>query len=243
MSRPATESEFLARMMPPSVAATGLRAGRCCAAHWVARPCSVRPGCSPPAGAAVARRRPAPRPPARCPSGPTSPTRCRRRRTRRSWPGSATPRSRSRPTLSTTTRSRSIDTYPQGQPDDVFTWFAGYRMQFFAQQGLVGDVSDVWQNVQGMSGRDEDRLDPRGRQAVLRAVPRPTRGRSTTGPACSRRRATPPRRRWTSWWRCRRRCRPTGSCRSRSPTRTAGRRWARSTSSTCGSTATTTTST
>src|SRR3954451_7127525 len=45
----------------------------------------------------------------------------------------------------------NINNYLQGQPDDVFTWFAGYRMQFFAQQGLVGDVSDVWQNVQGMS--------------------------------------------------------------------------------------------
>ena len=30
------------------------------------------------------------------------------------------------------------------QPDDVFTWFAGYRMRFFADKGLVGDLSDVW---------------------------------------------------------------------------------------------------
>ena len=30
-----------------------------------------------------------------------------------------------------------INTYLQGTPDDVFTWFAGYRMQFFAAQGLA----------------------------------------------------------------------------------------------------------
>ena len=41
-----------------------------------------------------------------------------------------------------------INNYLQGKPDDVFTWFAGYRMQFFAKQGLVGDISDVWQDLQ-----------------------------------------------------------------------------------------------
>jgi multiple sugar transport system substrate-binding protein len=40
-----------------------------------------------------------------------------------------------------------INNYLQGAPDDVFTWFAGYRMQFFAQKGLVGDISDVWANL------------------------------------------------------------------------------------------------
>lgn len=39
----------------------------------------------------------------------------------------------------------NINNYLQGRPDDVFTWFAGYRMQFFAQRGLVGDLSDVWE--------------------------------------------------------------------------------------------------
>jgi multiple sugar transport system substrate-binding protein len=41
----------------------------------------------------------------------------------------------------------NINNYLQGGPDDVFGWFAGYRMQFFAEQGLVGDVSDVWKNI------------------------------------------------------------------------------------------------
>jgi multiple sugar transport system substrate-binding protein len=41
----------------------------------------------------------------------------------------------------------NINNYLQGGPDDVFGWFAGYRMQFFAEQGLIGDVSDVWKNI------------------------------------------------------------------------------------------------
>jgi multiple sugar transport system substrate-binding protein len=40
-----------------------------------------------------------------------------------------------------------INNYLQGKPDDVFTWFAGNRMNFFAQQGLAGDISDVWEDV------------------------------------------------------------------------------------------------
>ena len=32
----------------------------------------------------------------------------------------------------------AISSYLQGTPDDVFTWFAGYRMQFFAAKGLLG---------------------------------------------------------------------------------------------------------
>jgi multiple sugar transport system substrate-binding protein len=41
----------------------------------------------------------------------------------------------------------NINSYLQGGPDDAFGWFAGYRMQFFAEQGLVGDVSDVWSDI------------------------------------------------------------------------------------------------
>jgi multiple sugar transport system substrate-binding protein len=40
-----------------------------------------------------------------------------------------------------------ISSYLQGTPDDVFTWFAGYRMRFFAAQGLSHDISDVWSSV------------------------------------------------------------------------------------------------
>lgn len=41
----------------------------------------------------------------------------------------------------------NINSYLQGGPDDVFGWFAGYRMRFFAEQGLVGDISDVWGDI------------------------------------------------------------------------------------------------
>ncbi len=49
------------------------------------------------------------------------------------------------------TFQENINNYLQGQPDDVFTWFSGYRMRFFADQGLAGDLTDVWGNVSGMS--------------------------------------------------------------------------------------------
>jgi multiple sugar transport system substrate-binding protein len=42
----------------------------------------------------------------------------------------------------------NFNTYLQN-PDDVMTWFAGYRMRFFAEQGLVGDISDVWSEIGG----------------------------------------------------------------------------------------------
>lgn len=40
-----------------------------------------------------------------------------------------------------------ISSYLQGTPDDVFTWFAGVRMRFFAAQGLSADISDLWQTI------------------------------------------------------------------------------------------------
>lgn len=43
----------------------------------------------------------------------------------------------------------SLNSYLQGTPDDVFTWFAGYRMRFFAAQGLATDISDVWTKAGG----------------------------------------------------------------------------------------------
>jgi multiple sugar transport system substrate-binding protein len=41
----------------------------------------------------------------------------------------------------------NINTYLQGTPDDVFTWFSGFRMRFFADKGLAGDISDVWTKI------------------------------------------------------------------------------------------------
>jgi multiple sugar transport system substrate-binding protein len=42
------------------------------------------------------------------------------------------------------TFQENITTYLQN-PDDVIPWFAGYRMQFFAAQGLLGPIDDVWE--------------------------------------------------------------------------------------------------
>jgi multiple sugar transport system substrate-binding protein len=41
------------------------------------------------------------------------------------------------------TFQENITTYLQN-PDDVIPWFAGYRMQYFAAQGLLGPINDVW---------------------------------------------------------------------------------------------------
>ncbi|MEU1512327.1 ABC transporter substrate-binding protein [Streptomyces sp. NPDC005811] len=45
------------------------------------------------------------------------------------------------------TFQEQINTYLQGTPDDVFNWFAGYRMQFFAAKGLTSSIDDVWAKI------------------------------------------------------------------------------------------------
>jgi multiple sugar transport system substrate-binding protein len=45
------------------------------------------------------------------------------------------------------TFQNQISSYLQGTPDDVWTWFSGFRMRFFAAQGLATDISDVWAKV------------------------------------------------------------------------------------------------
>lgn len=45
------------------------------------------------------------------------------------------------------TFQKSISTYLQGTPDDVFTWFAGYRMQYFAKKKLCSPIDDVWEKI------------------------------------------------------------------------------------------------
>jgi multiple sugar transport system substrate-binding protein len=50
-------------------------------------------------------------------------------------------------TVDHNTFQNQINTYLQGRPQDVFTWFAGYRMQFFAQKGLLSPIDDVWSTL------------------------------------------------------------------------------------------------
>jgi multiple sugar transport system substrate-binding protein len=52
-------------------------------------------------------------------------------------------------TIDHNTFQEQINQYLKGSPDDVFTWFAGYRMQFFAAQGLATEISDVWNDIGG----------------------------------------------------------------------------------------------
>jgi multiple sugar transport system substrate-binding protein len=50
-------------------------------------------------------------------------------------------------TVDHSTFQNQISSYLQGTPDDVWTWFSGFRMRFFAAQGLSTDISDVWAKV------------------------------------------------------------------------------------------------
>lgn len=52
-------------------------------------------------------------------------------------------------TVDHNTFQQNITSYLQGTPDGLATWFAGYRMQFFAAQGLLEPVDDVWDKIGG----------------------------------------------------------------------------------------------
>ena len=45
------------------------------------------------------------------------------------------------------TFQNQITSYLQGTPEDVFTWFSGHRMRFFASKGLATPIDDVWDAV------------------------------------------------------------------------------------------------
>jgi multiple sugar transport system substrate-binding protein len=47
------------------------------------------------------------------------------------------------------TYQEKINNYLQGTPDDVWSWFAGYRMQYFASKNLATPIDDVWEKVGG----------------------------------------------------------------------------------------------
>ena len=46
------------------------------------------------------------------------------------------------------TFQNSISSYLQGTPDDVVKWFAGNRVRFFANQGLLSPLDDVWADIE-----------------------------------------------------------------------------------------------
>jgi multiple sugar transport system substrate-binding protein len=47
------------------------------------------------------------------------------------------------------TFQNQINSYLQGTPQDVFTWFSGHRMRFFAKKGLAEPIDDAWNDVKG----------------------------------------------------------------------------------------------
>jgi multiple sugar transport system substrate-binding protein len=50
-------------------------------------------------------------------------------------------------TVDHNTFQEDITSYLQGTPNDLATWFAGYRMQYFAAQGLLEPIDDVWDKI------------------------------------------------------------------------------------------------
>lgn len=52
-------------------------------------------------------------------------------------------------TVDHNTFQNNISNYLQGTPDDLATWFAGYRLQFFAAQNLLEPLDDVWAKIGG----------------------------------------------------------------------------------------------
>jgi multiple sugar transport system substrate-binding protein len=43
----------------------------------------------------------------------------------------------------------NISSYLQSNPEDAVTWYAGYRMRYYAAKGLLAPVDDVWQKIGG----------------------------------------------------------------------------------------------
>ena len=55
-----------------------------------------------------------------------------------------------------------------GTPDTAYTWFSGFRMKFFADQGLNTPIDDVWAKVKGELHRRLRQLGRRQRRQGLR---------------------------------------------------------------------------
>ncbi|MGX4655758.1 ABC transporter substrate-binding protein [Micromonospora sp. SCSIO 07396] len=145
MSRPRTEAEYLARLVPSSVAGigrrsllTGVGAGALIGTGLLAGCGSDSDSGSDSKEVSVGSNQSDPQPKgviAKVMDGFTT------------WSGITTKIN----TVDHNTYQENINNYLQGKPDDVFMWFAGYRMRFFAAKGLAGDISDLWGKLSGYS--------------------------------------------------------------------------------------------
>jgi multiple sugar transport system substrate-binding protein len=68
------------------------------------------------------------------------------------------------------TFQENITTYLQN-PDDVIPWFAGYRMQYFAAQDLLGPIDDVWASGLSDTMSEGFKLASTGHDGKLYFVP------------------------------------------------------------------------
>ena len=68
------------------------------------------------------------------------------------------------------TFQNNITTYLQGNPQDLFNWFAGERCQYFAAQGLTSQVDDVWAKI-GSSYTDAMKAQSKGADGHYYFVP------------------------------------------------------------------------
>jgi multiple sugar transport system substrate-binding protein len=74
-------------------------------------------------------------------------------------------------TVDHNTFQQQMNTYLQGQPDDAFTWFAGFRMRFFAEKGLATPFSDVWNDSLNANYSDAFKLASTGNDGEQYFVP------------------------------------------------------------------------
>ncbi|WKU04927.1 ABC transporter substrate-binding protein [Micromonospora sp. HUAS LYJ1] len=146
MSRPRTEAEYLARLVPSSVAGIGRRSLLTGVGAGALLGTGLLAGCGSDSGSgsdskevSVGSNQSDPQPKgviAKVMDGFTASS------------GITTKIN----TVDHNTYQENINNYLQGKPDDVFMWFAGYRMRFFAAKGLAGDISDLWGGLSGYSG-------------------------------------------------------------------------------------------
>ncbi|MBQ0895085.1 carbohydrate ABC transporter substrate-binding protein [Micromonospora sp. U56] len=145
MSRPRTEGEYLARLVPPSVAGIGRRSLLAGAGAGALLGTGLLAGCGSDSDSGSASKT------VSIGSNQSDPK--PKEVIAKVMTGFQTA-SGIEPKVNTVdhnTFQENINNYLQGKPDDVFMWFAGYRMRFFAAKGLAGDLSDVWGKLSGYS--------------------------------------------------------------------------------------------